>query len=262
MILMAFSGLTVAVTREAGTGDYALEAGALVLADQGIKKKTKNEMCKSYAMCRQPHFLSSPVSLPCLFNLLMTPPFAPCCLHTAGVCCIDEFDKIGNQQQALLEAMEQQTVSLAKAGIVSSLPARTSVIAAANPVGGHYNQGKTVSENLKWVGDTFAHTLQLLLFFFFYDWVTAGGWRCTSALQNGLGSPVPIWRGLHPPGHTWRVARSAAVRARHGEQDRRKPERRRRQQEQRGFRDLCLTGALRRDAVWSLESKRNKIQFN
>lgn len=66
-----------------------------------------------------------------------------------GLCCIDEFDKMGNQQQALLEAMEQQSVSLAKAGIVSSLPARTSVVAAANPVGGHYNRGKTVSENLK-----------------------------------------------------------------------------------------------------------------
>lgn len=70
-------------------------------------------------------------------------------VFSLGLCCIDEFDKLGHQQQALLEAMEQQSVSLAKAGIVCSLPARTSVIAAANPIGGHYNRGKTVSENLK-----------------------------------------------------------------------------------------------------------------
>lgn len=66
-----------------------------------------------------------------------------------GICGIDEFDKMGNQHQALLEAMEQQCISLAKAGVVCSLPARTSIIAAANPVGGHYNKAKTVSENLK-----------------------------------------------------------------------------------------------------------------
>lgn len=68
---------------------------------------------------------------------------------TIGICGIDEFDKMGNQHQALLEAMEQQSISLAKAGMVCSLPARTSIIAAANPVGGHYNKAKTVSENLK-----------------------------------------------------------------------------------------------------------------
>ncbi len=56
---------------------------------------------------------------------------------------------MGSEHHSLLEAMEQQTISIAKAGIVCTLSARSSVIAAANPAGGHYNRGKTVAENLK-----------------------------------------------------------------------------------------------------------------
>ncbi|KAJ2001090.1 DNA replication licensing factor mcm8 [Coemansia thaxteri] len=70
-------------------------------------------------------------------------------LSDMGCCAIDEFDKVSSEHSSLLEAMEQQSISIAKGGLVCSLPARTSVIAAANPAGGHYDKAKTVAENLK-----------------------------------------------------------------------------------------------------------------
>ena len=92
------TGLT-AVMAKSRTGEFTLEAGALVLADK-------------------------------------------------GTCFIDEFDKMKSQHSALLEAMEQQSISIAKAGVVCTLCARASVIAAANPKGGHYNRARTIGQNL------------------------------------------------------------------------------------------------------------------
>merc|ERR1719367_2213063 len=70
-------------------------------------------------------------------------------LADMGICAIDEFDKMEESDRtAIHEGMEQQSVSIAKSGITTTLNCRTTILAAANPTYGRYNPYKSPVENI------------------------------------------------------------------------------------------------------------------
>lgn len=81
-----------------------------------------------------------------------------------GICCIDEFDKMSDNTRAILhEVMEQQTLSIAKAGIICSLNARTAILAAANPRMSRWDEKLTVVENIQLPHTLMSRSARLLI---------------------------------------------------------------------------------------------------
>eukprot|EP00768_Dysnectes_brevis_P004848 gnl/Dysnectes_brevis/3512_a4458_519.p1 GENE.gnl/Dysnectes_brevis/3512_a4458_519~~gnl/Dysnectes_brevis/3512_a4458_519.p1 ORF type:complete len:794 (+),score=293.77 gnl/Dysnectes_brevis/3512_a4458_519:88-2469(+) len=152
LLLQAFSG----VGKAAGGVTYRGEINILLVGDPGTAKSQLLQYVRKiiprgiYTSGRG----SSAVGLTAYVNKdpetgEMVLESGALVLSDQGICAIDEFDKLTESTRTVLhEVMEQQTISIAKAGIVCTLNARTAVLAAANPIDSKYNSRKSVIANI------------------------------------------------------------------------------------------------------------------
>ncbi|RUS90636.1 hypothetical protein EGW08_001633 [Elysia chlorotica] len=140
------AGLTVTAVKD--SGEWQLEAGALVLADGGVCCIDEFNSIKEHDKASIHEAMEQQTISVAKDSGEWQLEAGALVLADGGVCCIDEFNSIKEHDKASIhEAMEQQTISVAKAGLVCKLNTRTTILAATNPKG-HYDPNESLCVNI------------------------------------------------------------------------------------------------------------------